>query len=1024
MVRRQAGCWLLLALAVLIKPAWAQQLSTDPALRNLVIWQAVPDPAGWLWLATDRGGYRYDGQRLVPLRELVQQGPVLPAGSMRAVLRDAGGHLWWGGAAGLWAFDPGKGRLRPVPLPDYPAKRLGVTALGWYRGRLWVGRDADPFSVFSLVPGQPRQPARAELRHPVGWVTGFAPDSLGRWRVLGLGRALAQTPTGRWQVQRLTALYHGQLLRPGHAPTWLPPGARLVVPGTGGQWQLRATGLYRVVQGRPAEQTDTWTWSSNEMARVLRVVQLDSTWFWSAGEQVFSLSLRGLRGGQPPVVRRRVAPLLFGREMELVPLPDGRALLGFRFDAPGAVRVAPAELAAEPLPTRPAQPISTRALGRLPDGCRFVSSYEGLWVQPADSAAAPLRRLATTLQAGVWFATLPLPGKRLLIANELGHFDVWDQGRQRPLPWVGPHPPLGETNGLCLLRDRAGRVWGGSVAGLFMIDTERGTVRRYREADAGYRLHQCRIEALVEGPPDVLWVATSQGLYHLTVSTGQLQRYGPNEPAPRRLPTADVRSLLLTHPDSLWLGTFDQGLLLLHPRRGLQRQLGPAQGLPSESVAFLTRLPTDPLALWLGTYRGLVRYVPRTGRLQHLTAADGLAAEECNRQSVGYDAATGELLVGGVGGASRVRAAQVARAPGQTRPQLLLAALAQHSANTGLTHTRYPAPGQLPALTMAPGDAFLDVQVALADYTPDAQPRYAFRLVPAGQDSARWLGLGRRGTLHLQQVAPGDYSLQLRGETADGQPATRHITLPLTVEQPWQRRPATWAVGTLLLAAAVGGGVYGWQRLRAGRVRAEQQLRARLAADLHDEVGNLLTRVTLRAELAREIPEPAFLDELLHESRAAAATVRDLIWTVDAAADTAGALSDRLQDLLTQSATAAGRPANFTRSPEPFPAAATLRPDVRQHVYLIGREALTNALKHAPAGADLSLTLTVTSVELVLDVQQGGPAPVAAPTSRAGQGLRNLHTRAHQLGGTLTAGPDAAAGAGWRVRLRVPRPLQ
>ena len=74
-------------------PARAQRLALDANLRDLVIWQAVPDPAGWLWLATDRGGYRYDGQQLVPLRELVRQGPPLPAGSMRAVLRDADGRL-------------------------------------------------------------------------------------------------------------------------------------------------------------------------------------------------------------------------------------------------------------------------------------------------------------------------------------------------------------------------------------------------------------------------------------------------------------------------------------------------------------------------------------------------------------------------------------------------------------------------------------------------------------------------------------------------------------------------------------------------------------------------------------------------------------------------------------------------------------------------------------------------------------------------------------------------------------------
>ena len=43
--------------------AHAQRVALDANLRGLVIWQAVPDPAGWLWLATDRGGYRYTWRR-------------------------------------------------------------------------------------------------------------------------------------------------------------------------------------------------------------------------------------------------------------------------------------------------------------------------------------------------------------------------------------------------------------------------------------------------------------------------------------------------------------------------------------------------------------------------------------------------------------------------------------------------------------------------------------------------------------------------------------------------------------------------------------------------------------------------------------------------------------------------------------------------------------------------------------------------------------------------------------------------
>ena len=93
------------------------------------------------------------------------------------------------------------------------------------------------------------------------------------------------------------------------------------------------------------------------------------------------------------------------------------------------------------------------------------------------------------------------------------------------------------------------------------------------------------------------------------------------------------------------------GLLLLHPRRGVQRQLTLGHGLPSEAVAFVLAPPPGRV-LWVGTYNGLVRYEPRTGRRSDLTTAEGLATNELNRQSAWYDPVRQRLYVGGVGGLS------------------------------------------------------------------------------------------------------------------------------------------------------------------------------------------------------------------------------------------------------------------------------------------------------------------------------------------------------------------------------------
>ena len=128
---------------------------------------------------------------------------------------------------------------------------------------------------------------------------------------------------------------------------------------------------------------------------------------------------------------------------------------------------------------------------------------------------------------------------------------------------------------------RAGQLWAGGQEGLFQLDLTHHTRRRYRENDPAWPLHRCEIETLSEGTNGELWLATNRGLYCLQPATGALRHYGPDEPPPYRLPTALLRCVLATHPDSVWVGTLDAGLLLLHPRRGVQRQLtagpGPAQ---------------------------------------------------------------------------------------------------------------------------------------------------------------------------------------------------------------------------------------------------------------------------------------------------------------------------------------------------------------------------------------------------------------------------------------------------------------
>jgi signal transduction histidine kinase len=252
------------------------------------------------------------------------------------------------------------------------------------------------------------------------------------------------------------------------------------------------------------------------------------------------------------------------------------------------------------------------------------------------------------------------------------------------------------------------------------------------------------------------------------------------------------------------------------------------------------------------------------------------------------------------------------------------------------------------------------------------------------------------------------------------------LRVPLRVEGFWWERPSMWLFGTVLIAALTAAGVFLWQRQRTIRLLREQRLRAGIAADLHDEVGGLLTRMALRAEMLQALTaspgsSSPHLDALISESREAAIMMRDIIWSVDAGADTIGALADRMRDYLDQTARATQREITFDDGATPTKPSATaevpLRQAVRQHAYLIFKEAVTNALKYSDGGQKLHVVLRDGPAGLELRITNDGPV-VPAPTARSGKGLRSMHHRANQLAAYLSVGPQPSGG--WQVALHIP----
>lgn len=281
-------------------------------------------------------------------------------------------------------------------------------------------------------------------------------------------------------------------------------------------------------------------------------------------------------------------------------------------------------------------------------------------------------------------------------------------------------------------------------------------------------------------------------------------------------------------------------------------------------------------------------------------------------------------------------------------------------------------------------------------------------------------------------LPPGDYRLRVSACFPGGQPTGAEASLRVVVVPPWYQRADVWlAIGiTTVAGAALSARQIALRRLRQKLKAVEQahaleRERARIARDLHDEIGAGLTEIAMQtAWLRRDVAESAPPETVARADKACQAAI-DLIRSVDAivwAVNPANDTLDRFVSYLTQATEqftdAAGLAVRFD-VPVHLPAMQLPGP-IRHGLFLIVREAVNNAVKHAQCHLiRLSVQLDHNNL-LTITVEDDGRGFAPADPNHTGLGLESMQQRAADLGGSLTVSPQPAGGTRVAIAISVP----
>ncbi len=450
-------------------------------------------------------------------------------------------------------------------------------------------------------------------------------------------------------------------------------------------------------------------------------------------------------------------------------------------------------------------------------------------------------------------------------------------------------------------------------------------------------------------------------------------------------------------PDGrIWLGTHEQGIVVLDPKDASTRFVTRRDGLPGARVMDL-HFARDG-TLWTVTDRGIARMpsgqrtmipLPLPKGLDQRGLAEGLAELPDGRVLFG-------LGVRIVLHDPRIPLAE------HVMPR---AAITGHQINGGNTL------GPPPELELASSRKALALELGATGAMPGAPLLFRYRVLPL--DSG-WKEIGQAQRIDLFDLPAGKHVIEVAASTDGATWGITASTSPIVVLPPIH---ATWwfraGIALLIaLAAFIGFRVYLQARLREQQVRFEREQavlreRERIASDLHDDLGAGLSGLKLRSEMAlRMEKDPSQRDQLASLAAMAGeliANLRQMIWAMD---EGQGAVHDLLAYTTSY---ARGYCAQHGLEIDVRVAVgipdAPLSAHQRRNIHLVLKEALHNCMKHAQASR---VTLSATWAEgLSITIADDGIGLPKAADAGTGNGMRNMRKRMQEVGGAFAARSDA-----------------
>jgi signal transduction histidine kinase/ligand-binding sensor domain-containing protein len=574
---------------------------------------------------------------------------------------------------------------------------------------------------------------------------------------------------------------------------------------------------------------------------------------------------------------------------------------------------------------------------------------------------------------------------------------------------------LPDSATMAIHQDREGHLWFGTVAGL--VRYRDGATTLYTTNDG---LPDKFIQTIYESRDGTLWIGTRSGLARF--DGGRFVAITEAE----GLSGARVRSLYEDDEGVLWIGTYDGGLMRM--KHGQFTRYTIKDGLFNNGAFQI--LEDHRGNLWMSCNKGI--YFVNKQELNDFAAdkihsitsisydkKDGMLDEECNggMQPAGCRARDGRLWFPTQKGVAVVDPEAVPR-NAVPPPVMIEEFLIQ----------RQPVEfGEMMEITPDKND--FEIHYTGLSFIKSEYVKFRYQLVGLDRD---WIDAGTRRAVYYSHLPPGDYTFRVIAANSDGVWNMAGAEIRIRCLPPFYR---TWWFMTMAITVVATGVLLAYRRriLQLQRdqlaqeafsrrlIESQEQERKRIAAELHDSLGQNLLIIKNRALLGRVVLEKngavgEQFDEISESASQAIDEVREIAYNLRPHHLDRLGLTKTLEIMIDRAAAASS--ISFTSRIDDLDGA--LSKPSESNLYRIVQECINNILRHSQATeSEIDIQRNEHGAQIrISDNGRGFSVDTTETTTHRGFGLTGISERVRLLGGTLSV--QSGAGQGTRITIKLP----